>query len=135
MVRDADDFVVLSPPGRSAEARQEIAGWLESRGLEFNTRKTRTVNLTQEGIRFLGFGVKVRRNRNGRPYAHVEPTGESSQALRDKVSGILHHRTQWRAIAEAVREVNAVVRGWSGYFNTVTARECSGKCAAGLATV
>ena len=43
MVRYADDFVVLSPPGRSAEARQEIERWLESRGLAFNASKTRTV--------------------------------------------------------------------------------------------
>lgn len=117
MVRYADDFVVLSPPGRSAEARQEIERWLESRGLAFNASKTRTVNLTREGLRFLGFGVKVRRSRNGRPYAHVEATGESCQALREKVRGILNHRTQWRAIAEVVGEVNAVVRGWSGYFH------------------
>ncbi len=33
------------------------------------------------------------------------------------MSHILNHHTQWRAIAEVVREVNAVVRGWSGYFH------------------
>jgi RNA-directed DNA polymerase len=33
MVRYADDFVVLSPKGQSAQARREIEGWLDSRGL------------------------------------------------------------------------------------------------------
>ena len=117
LVRYADDFVVLSPPGRGTEVRQEIEGWLASRGLELNTRKTRMVNLTQEGIRFLGFGVQMRRSRQGRTYAHVEPTAQSCAALREKVRGLLNHRTQWRAIAAVVREVNAVVRGWSGYFH------------------
>ncbi len=60
LIRYADDFVVLSPPGRSTEAHQQIEQWLASRGLELNAHKTRTVNLTQEGIRFLGFRVKVR---------------------------------------------------------------------------
>lgn len=117
MVRYADDFVVLSPPGRSGKARQQIEQWLTSRGLELNASKTRTVNLTRESIRFLGFGVKVRRSRQGRQYAHVEPTGASCQALREKVRSLLSHHTQWRAIAEVVREVNTVVRGWSGYFH------------------
>jgi len=117
MVRYADDFVVLSPPGRGAQVRREIEGWLQSRGLALNPGKTRTVNLTQEGIRFLGFGLTVRRSRNGRQYAHVEATGESCRSLREKVGRILNHHTQWRAIAEVVRQVNAVLKGWSGYFH------------------
>ena len=107
--------MVLSPPGRSAEVRPQIERWLESRGLALNASKTRTVNVTQESIRFLGFGLKVRRSRKGRQYAHVEPTGASCAALREKVRDILNHRTQWRAIADVVREVNAKVRGWSPF--------------------
>jgi RNA-directed DNA polymerase len=117
MVRYADDFVVLSPKGQSAQVRREIEGWLDSRGLVLNASKTRTVNLTQESIRFLGFGLKVRRGRNGRQYTHVEASGESCRTLREKMSRILNHRTQWRAIADVVGEVNAVLRGWSGYFH------------------
>ena len=75
------------------------------------------MDVTREAIRFLGFTLKVRRSRNGRSYPHVEASGESCRSLREKVSRILNHRTQWRAIGEAVREVNAVVRGWSGYFH------------------
>ena len=66
-------------------------------------------------IRFLGFTVKVRRSRAGRSYPHVEASGESCRSLCEKVSGILNHRTQWRAVGAVVREVNAVARGWSGY--------------------
>ena len=109
--------VGLSPAGQSAVVRKEIESWLEARGLTLHATKTRTVNVTQEAIRFLGYTHKERRSRNGRSYPHVEPTGESCRALREKVGRILNHRTQWRAIDEAVREVNGVVRGWSGYFH------------------
>jgi group II intron reverse transcriptase/maturase len=117
MVRYADDFVVLSPAGQSAQVRTEIESWLAAKGLALNPEKTRTVNITQKASRFLGFNVKVRRSRNGRSYPHVEAAGESCRELRRKVSRILHHCTQWRPIAEAVGEVNRVVRGWSGYFH------------------
>ena len=93
--RNANDFVVLSPAGQSAPIRKEIESWLESRGLTLNATKSRTVNVTQEAIRFLGFTVKVRRNRNGRSYPHVEASGESCRSLRGKVSRILNHRPQW----------------------------------------
>jgi RNA-directed DNA polymerase len=134
MIRYADDFVVLSPNGQSAQARQEIESWLEGRGLTLNADKTRTVNVTQEAIRFLGFTLKVRRSRNGRSYPHVEASVVGCRSLREKVSRILNHSTQWRSIAGAVKEVNAVVRGWSGYpfgrlrataFITATAPACS----------
>jgi group II intron reverse transcriptase/maturase len=117
MIRYADDFVVLSPAGQSGPVRKAIESWLESRGLTLNALKTRTVNVTREAIRFLGFTVKVRRGQSGRSYPHVEASGESCRSLREKVSRILNHHTQWRAIGEVVREVNAVVRGWSGYFH------------------
>jgi hypothetical protein len=91
--------------------------WLETKGLELNVEKTRTVNVTQEAIRFLGFTLKVRRSQNGRSYPHVEASGASCRELREKVGRILNHCTQWRAIAEVVREVNQTVRGWSGYFH------------------
>jgi group II intron reverse transcriptase/maturase len=117
MIRYADDFVVLSPKGQSAPVREEIESWLESRGLTLNATKTRTVDVSREAIRFLSFTVKVRRSRNGRSYPHVEASGEGCRSLREKVSRILNHSTEWRSIAAAVSEVNAVVRGWSGYFH------------------
>ncbi len=117
LIRYADGFVVLSPAGQGAPIRQEIESWLAGRGLTLNALKTRTVNVTQEAIRLLEFTVKVRRSQSGRSYPHVEASGESCRSLRGKVSRILNHHTQWRAIGEVVREVNAVMRGWSGYFH------------------
>jgi len=117
MVRYADDFVVLCPVGRGPQAKEQIKRWLTARGLELNEQKTRLVNIYQEGIGFLGFRLSGRRSERGRAYPHVEPAAPSCAALRGRLSEILNHRTQWRAIGEVIGEVNAVVRGWSGYFH------------------
>ena len=65
MVRYADDFVVLSPVGHSAQVRQEIEAWLDSRGLALNASKTRTVDLNQEAFAFWGLGSKCGRAETG----------------------------------------------------------------------
>jgi len=127
MVRYADDFVVLSPVGQGGEVRAEIGQWLASKGLALNASKTRTVKVTEESITFLGFGLEVRRGQSGKSYPHIEVAGRSRQALREKLGGILNHRTRWRAIEEVVSEVNAAVRGWSGYFHYRNSARAFGK--------
>jgi RNA-directed DNA polymerase len=117
MVRYADDFVVLAPAGKGAQARELVEEWMVKAGLALNQEKTKLVNILREGIRFLGFGVKMRRSMRGRNYVHTEPTPQSCASLRDKVREILNHNTEWKPIAEVVQATNAVVRGWSGYFH------------------
>ena len=86
-------------------------------GLELNEQKTRLVYIYREGIRFLGFSLSGRHSERGRAYPHVEPAAGSCAALRRRLREILNHGTEWRSAAEVVGEVNAVVRGWSGYFH------------------
>lgn len=117
MVRYADDFIVLAPAGKGAQARELVEEWMAKAGLALNREKTRLVNILRESIRFLGFGVKMRRSLRGRNYAHVEPASPSCASLREKVRKILNHQTEWKSIAEVVQATNAVVRGWSGYFH------------------
>lgn len=117
MVRYADDFIVLAPAGKGAQARELIEKWMTKAGLTLNREKTKLVNILREGIRFLGFGVSVRKGVSGRNYAHVEPAAPSCASLRNKVREILNHSTEWKPIAEVVRATNAAVRGWSGYFH------------------
>jgi group II intron reverse transcriptase/maturase len=117
IVRYADDFVVLAPAGRGQEAKDLVEQWMRQAGLLLNGEKTKLVNILQESVRFLGFRVSMRRSQRGRDYVHVEPAPQSCQSLRDKLREILNHRTEWRAVGEVVKETNAVVRGWSGYFH------------------
>ena len=117
MFRYADDFVIACRRGRAGEVRERTKRWLEAKGLKLNEVKTRVVDIHQEGMNFLGFNLTWRQSKKGRKYLHVEPSQGSRAALRDNLRGILNHWTQWRPIAEVVKETNQVLRGWSGYFH------------------
>jgi len=117
MVRYADDFVIACAPGRGEEMRTRLKRWLTAKGLTLNEAKTRLVNIRQAGINFLGFTLTWRKSLRGRGYLHIEPSQKSRLGLREKLRGILNHRTHWRAIPDVVKEANRVLRGWAGYFH------------------
>ena len=53
----------------------------------------------------------------GRGYLHAQPSQKSRRALREKLGGLLNHRTLWRSIQDVVAEANRILRGWAGYFH------------------
>lgn len=118
LVRYADDLVILSWPGWAERACGKLRVWLDTRGLKLNEEKTRLVD-SRQGFNFLGFTMRWQRSRRrpDRWYAHTQPSAQSEQALRDGVREILNHWTQTRRIPEAMKELNALLRGWSGYFH------------------
>jgi RNA-directed DNA polymerase len=117
MVRYADDFVILSPKGRTEGLGQWLRNWLAEQGLNINETKTRIVG-AEQGFKFLGFQVRWQRSRrSGREYAHVEPARKSQTHLRDQVRAILNHWTLGERTEEVIRRVNRLLKGWSGYFH------------------
>jgi group II intron reverse transcriptase/maturase len=117
MIRYADDFVIACRVGQSAGIKQRLQRWLEAKGLKLNESKTRVVNIHDEGINFLGFNLTWRGSWRGQGYLHVEPNQKSRRALRQKLDAILNHWTQGRAVREVIKQTNAVLRGWAGYFH------------------
>ena len=117
MVRYADDFVIMCRPGRAPEVLERTKRWLQAKGLTLNEKKTRLVDIRQEGINFLGFNLTWRKSLKGRRYLHVEPSQKSRQALREHLGEILNHWTRWKSIPEVVQETNRMLRGWAGYFH------------------
>ncbi|MBM3848115.1 MAG: group II intron reverse transcriptase/maturase [Verrucomicrobia bacterium] len=117
MVRYADDFVILSRPGQGQGLMERLKGWLERRGFFLNEKKTRLVDIRQEGIKFLGFALTWRRGRSGRKYPHVEAHPKSLKKLRDGLREKLNRGTLWRPVGEVVRELNRKLKGWAGYFH------------------
>lgn len=119
LVRYADDFVVLA---RYMGTR--LVSWLEARleqdlRLTVNRSKTRVVRVTapQQSLDFLGFRLRYFRDLRGRNfrYVAVEPSPRAQARLREKL------RTLTRAgakpsLAETVRQVNTLLRGWRSYF-------------------
>jgi len=117
MVRYADDLVILSAPGEGAGMKERLERWLERRGLRLNAVKTRVLNAREEGFEFLGWQVTPRQsNRSGARYHHMEPSMKSRRKLMDRIREVLNNGTRWRSVEEVIRELNSVMRGWSGYF-------------------
>jgi group II intron reverse transcriptase/maturase len=117
MVRYADDFVILSRPGQGAELLARLKRWLEAHGLTLNEKKTRRLDVREDGFKFLGFGVSWRQGKSGGNYPHIEPHPKSQTKLRDKLREKLNHWTLWRAAEEVIPEVNRLLKGWGGYFH------------------
>ena len=118
LIRYADDFVILCWPGKSAPLYQRLKRHLESKQLKLNETKTRVLNSREETFVFLGFEFSYRRSTNtGNAYVHVQPAKKARRALREAIREQLNHWTQHRSCAETVRALNAIMRGWAGYYH------------------
>jgi group II intron reverse transcriptase/maturase len=113
LVRYADDMVILcrKDVGRYyAEFKQEI----ERLGLELNEAKTRVVD-AREGFDFLGMRFKYRRSRQGKMNCYQWPSPQAVSRIKEKVRRAIGGRGNWE-LAEAIRRVNPILRGWGTYF-------------------
>ncbi len=114
----ADDFVILLPPGRGERALAALRAICERLELTLSATKTRLVNAARESFHFLGFEVqKVQNPKSGKWYPRTVPAKKSEQNLRDNVRDLLNRRTHRQPVAAMVKQVNAVLRGWSQYFH------------------
>jgi RNA-directed DNA polymerase len=118
LVRYADDFVVLSPPGKGEELYRRLKVYLKRKGLTLNEAKTRVFDIRQENLSFLGFAIRWQRSRRtGRCYPHVQPSAKARSRLHDSTRRILSPWTTYQSCKAAVTQVNQVVRGWSQYYH------------------
>lgn len=121
LVRYADDFVILcGTRAKAQEALRRVEQVLQQLNLRLHPVKTRVVELREgrDGFDFLGFHHRLVRSwRNGRYYLQRWPRAKAMAAIREKIRGIaggLHRLT--RSVADVVRELNPVLRGWGNYF-------------------
>jgi RNA-directed DNA polymerase len=108
MVRYADDFVVLCRERESAEAAlASIQQWVAQAGLTLHPEKTKIVDARERGgFDFLGYHFE-----RGRKW----PRKKSVQKLRDTIRNQTR-RTNGQAVGKIIQGLNAVLRGWYGYF-------------------
>jgi RNA-directed DNA polymerase len=128
IVRYADDFVVMVG-GTQADAEalwDEVATVLAPIGLRLSEPKTRVCHI-DEGFDFLGFRIQ-RRSWQGRPgkrAVYTYPSKKTLASVMDKVRS-LTRRQKHRTLAELLRSLNSVLRGWCNYFrHGVSARTFS----------
>ena len=113
MIRYADDFVVCCRTAAEAQqALAEVAAWTAAAGLRLHPVKTRIVSAAgKEGFAFLGYHFKGYQDGQGAKY----PRAKSRQKLRDTLRQKLP-RGRSGSIPDIIREINATLKGWFGYF-------------------
>ena len=118
LVRYADDFVVMVAGTRDdAEALwDEVATVLAPMGLRLSAEKTRVCHI-DEGFDFLGWRIQRRpwRGRAGKRAVYTYPSKKALASIMDKVRS-LTRRAKHRTLADLLRRLNPVLRGWCTYF-------------------
>ena len=118
LVRYADDFVVMvhGARGQAEALRGEVAAVLAPMGLRLSGEKTRVCHI-DEGFDFLGWRIR-RRRWKGRPGKKAIYTYPSKRALASIVGKVreVTRRERHRTLADLLRRLNPVLRGWCNYF-------------------
>ena len=115
LVNYADDLVVLCRQG-AAEVLAQSRRWFTQMGLTLNERKTRVVQGREEPFTFLGYTFgPMHYRKDGHWYLGAAPAAKAVQRIKGRIRELLRPGNQapWPAV---VAELNAVVRGWAGYF-------------------
>lgn len=122
MERYADDFVICCATEDEAQAAlRQVQDWTARVGLTLHPTKTRLVNLGTPGehLDFLGYRLQPYINRAGNRMLlrFVRPKSLA------KIKATLNARTPRKSgdsLAEQVKRLNRVLRGWFGYFRSAT---------------
>jgi len=109
MVRYADDFVVMCPSAKDAQAAlAEVRAWVEENGLALHPDKTHVGDCRVEGqgFEFLGY-----RFESGKRWVRKK----SLMALKDRIR-IKTGRSRGESLAVVIDDLNPMLRGWFEYF-------------------
>lgn len=118
LIRYADDFVVMVA-GQRADADAlwaEVGAVLAPMGLRLSMEKTRVCHI-DEGFDFLGWRIQRRRwrGRADKRAVYTYPSKKALASVTDKVRSFTR-RHKHRTLADLLRRVNPVLRGWCTYF-------------------
>jgi len=124
LARFADDAVVMCRTRRQADAAlARLTDLLSGLGLEPKAAKTRIVQMRVggDGFDFLGFHhrlITAPSRSTGRPVTFLGrwPKDEKMQQARDEIRRLTCRSRLREPVAKVVKEINAFLRGWTGYF-------------------
>jgi RNA-directed DNA polymerase len=131
-IRSADDMVILvhghpREDGLLKLVQRRFKEELDKLQVQMNQEKTKVVELKEGGcFRFLGFDIRLNRNREGKIYVSKTPRKKRCKEIGQKVKAVLkaHHD---KPLKEVIQAVNAVVRGWVNYFRIGNSSDTFGK--------
>lgn len=118
LVRYADDFVVLVHGTRSdAEALRDQIGQLLAERLRMILSAEKTlVTHIDDGFDFLGFRIHRKTGAGQRSVVLTYPSKAALAAVMHKVKEATARGTTSLRLADVLRVVNPIVRGWAAYF-------------------
>ena len=115
VVSYADDFVILSR-NRAVEALQWTNLVMNRMGLMLNKDKTVIRDARREGFDFLGYTFgRMRFKKDGSWYMAARPSKSSIKRIKQKVRTLLRpcEKGAWPEVCD---RLNALLRGWCGYY-------------------
>ena len=85
-------------------------------GLRLSVEKTRVCHI-DEGFDFLGWSIQRQawRSRSGKRAVYTYPSKQALASVMDKVRKLTRRRRH-RTLANLLRQLNPVLRGWCNYF-------------------
>ena len=117
IVNYADDLVICCHPGKGQKAMEVFRSLMTRLGLTVNEQKTRLVNVPDESFNFLGCTVGRLYGKYGHSYIGIEPSKKAIRELRRKIHDETSRKWDWQLPQERIPALNAILRGWCGYFN------------------
>ena len=121
MIRYADDIVILTDrnPEYAMDMVERILSLLD---LEISPEKS-GITTAKDGFDFLGFHfVRESSRMTGRDATYMYPSAKSIENFRGKIRAIVPRNHAFRKpMSKAVKQINAVIRGWSNYYKHTNA--------------
>lgn len=118
--RYADDWVVFLTRAnkRYAESlKEEIRRFLKSQcGLQLSAEKTK-VTQVRDGYDFLGFHLQMGIGQKGRLVPKINVGQKAIANITRRLDDTIRQRPAQESIAARLGRANAVIQGWSNYFN------------------
>ena len=111
MVRYADDFVILCRTREAADAAlDEVRAWVEANGLTLHPEKTHVgdCRVPGQGFEFLGYRFEA-----GWRNVRRKSLDKLKDAIRERT-----RRTRGDSLDVVIADLNRVLRGWFGYFES-----------------
>jgi RNA-directed DNA polymerase len=120
MVRYADDMVVLCrDAGTARKALAEVSRWMKGAGLSLHPEKTRVVDMSGSGSHFDFLGYRFWRSREGGIKRFIRH--KSGRKLRGSLKPLTKRRNA-QSMEAIVKKLNAILKGWYGYFKHASAQ-------------